>query len=161
MALLKVVIMIIIAINCISWICKKYFLGMRSLSSAAIIGFWLELKNLNDWLTTNKLSLNIAKTEFMMIGSRQRINASQNNIDIRIDDREVKRVHSTKSLGLHIDSNLTWSVHIEKVCKKISSAIGALKRIRSFITTRTAVEVYFALIQPHFDYCCSVWDGLG
>ena len=24
-----------------------------------------------------------------------------------------------------------------------------------------AVEVYFALIQPHFDYCCSVWDGLG
>ena len=52
-------------------------------------------------------------------------------------------------------------MHIEKVCKKISSAIGALKRIRSFITTRTAVEVYFALIQPHFDYCCSVWDGLG
>ena len=52
-------------------------------------------------------------------------------------------------------------MHIEKVCKKISSAIGALKRIRSFITTKTAVEVYFALIQPHFDYCCSVWDGLG
>ena len=69
MALLKVVIMIIITINCISWISKKYFLGMRSLSSAAIIGFWLELKNLNDWLITNKLSLNIAKTEFMIIGS--------------------------------------------------------------------------------------------
>ena len=97
----------------------------------------------------------------MIIGSRQRVNASQDNMDIRIDDREVKRVHSTKSLGLHIDSHLTWSVHIEKVCKMISSAIGALKRIRSFITTKTAVEVYFALIQPHFDYCCSVWDGLG
>ena len=117
-----------------------------------------ELKNLNDWL---ELSLNITKTEFMIIGSRQRVNASQDNIDIKIDDREVKRVHSTKSLGLHIDSHLTWSVHIEKVCKKISSAIGALKRIRSFITTKTAVEVYIALIQPHFDYCCSVWDGLG
>ena len=53
-------------------------------------------------------------------------------------------------------------MHIEKVCK-ISSAIVALKRIRSFITTnyKTAVQVYFALIQPHFDYCCSVWDGLG
>ena len=52
-------------------------------------------------------------------------------------------------------------MHIEKVCKKIFSAIGALKRIRSCITTKTAVEVYFALIQPHFDYCCSVSDGLG
>ena len=50
-----------------------------------------ELKNLNDWLITNKLSLNITKTEFMIIGSRQRVNASQDNIDIRIDDREVKR----------------------------------------------------------------------
>ena len=30
-----------------------------------------ELENLNKWLVTNKLSLNIAKTEFMIIGSRQ------------------------------------------------------------------------------------------
>ena len=25
----------------------------------------------------------------------------------------------------------------------------------------TTVQVYHALIHPHFDYCCSVWDGLG
>ena len=36
------------------------------------------------------------------------------------------------------------------ICKKISSAIGALKHNRSFITTKTAVQVYFSLIQPHF-----------
>ena len=89
-----------------------------------------------------------------------RVNASQDNIDIKIDDREVKRAHSTKSFGLHIDSHLALSVHIEKVCKNIPSAIGALMRIRSFTTTKAAVQVYFALIQPHFDYCCSVWDGL-
>ena len=23
------------------------------------------------------------------------------------------------------------------------------------------MQIYRALIQPHFDYCCSVWDGLG
>jgi hypothetical protein len=23
-----------------------------------------------------------------------------------------------------------------------------------------ALKIYGALIQPHFDYCCSVWDGL-
>ncbi|CAB4006188.1 Hypothetical predicted protein, partial [Paramuricea clavata] len=36
-----------------------------------------ELERLKSWLITNKLSLNIAKTEFMTIGSRQRINATQ------------------------------------------------------------------------------------
>ena len=48
-----------------------------------------------------------------------------------------------------------------KFLKKIASAIFALKRIRPYITTNTAIQVYQALIQPHFDYCCSVWDGLG
>ena len=49
-----------------------------------------ELKNLNSWLTANRLSLNITKTEFMIIGSRQRMNATQNDIAIRIRDRGKK-----------------------------------------------------------------------
>ena len=24
-----------------------------------------------------------------------------------------------------------------------------------------SIQIYQALIQPHFDYCCTVWDGLG
>ena len=39
----------------------------------------MELINLNTWLTSNKLSLNIAKTEFMVIGSRQRLATFDNN----------------------------------------------------------------------------------
>ena len=44
--------------------------------------------------------------------------------------------------------------------KKISSGIGALKRIRPLIDEKTAVKVYKALIEPHFDYCSTVWDGM-
>ena len=32
-----------------------------------------ELKNLHQWLLANRLSLNVAKTEFMIIGSRQKL----------------------------------------------------------------------------------------
>ena len=32
-----------------------------------------ELANLHEWLNVNKLSLNIVKTELMLIGSRQRL----------------------------------------------------------------------------------------
>jgi hypothetical protein len=31
----------------------------------------------------------------------------------------------------------------------------------ALITHRREIKLYHALIQPHFDYCCSVWDGLG
>ena len=61
----------------------------------------LELRNLQRWLITNRLSLYIAKTEFMVIGSNQRIHALSNNqIDIEIDGKSIKRVEEAKSLGL-------------------------------------------------------------
>ena len=77
-----------------------------------------ELKNLNSWLIANRLSLNITKTEFMIIGSRQRMNATQNDIAIRIRDREINRADVVKSLGMHIDRHLSWSEHIHKMSKK-------------------------------------------
>jgi len=35
-----------------------------------------------------------------------------------------------------------------------------LKRNRAYLSTRTAIQIYDALIRPHFDYCSQVWDGL-
>ena len=49
-------------------------------------------------------SLNVAKTELMIIRSRQRLHAQCDEIDISIDDKMVKRVDHTKSLGLTIDA---------------------------------------------------------
>ena len=41
-----------------------------------------------------------------------------------------------------------------------TSSIGALKRVRPFISMHTAIKIYKGLIEPHFDYCSVVWDGL-
>ena len=119
-----------------------------------------ELSNLNCWLKANKLSLNIAKTKFMIIGSRQKLQTQNDEFDIEIDGEKIKRVDHTKSLGLIIDDRLSWSKHVEEISKKVSSSIGALKRVRPFISTKTAVQIYNALTLPYFDYCSPVWDCL-
>ena len=72
----------------------------------------------------------------------------------------IKEVDHTKSLGLTIDDHLSWCKHVDEICKKVSSAIGALKRVRPFISKETAIQIYNALIMPHFDYCSPVWDCL-
>ena len=64
----------------------------------------------------------------------------------------------TKSLGVYIDPNLLWSKHVNETAKIISSGMGALKRLRPFICE--AILLYRALIEPYFDYCCPMWDGL-
>ena len=61
-----------------------------------------------------------------------------------------KKSKKLKSLGLFIDEHLSCAKHIEEISKKISSAIGALKRIRPFISESTALQIYQALILPHF-----------
>ena len=82
----------------------------------------------------------MAKTELLIIGSRQRLNTQCEEIDISIDDRTIKRVDHTNSMGLTIDAQLSWSKHVDEICKKASSAIGALKRVRPFIPTDVAVK---------------------
>ena len=122
-----------------------------------------ELINLYSGLKVNKPSLNIARTEFMAISTHQKFLAENcSEINIQLDSQLICTAEHAKSLGLIIDYWLSWSYHIREQCRKISSTIGALKRIRSPISRSTAVQIcnVNALIQPHFDYCSPLWDGL-
>ena len=120
-----------------------------------------DLANVFDWLQANKLTLNMTKTEFMLIGSRQRLNTLTTSPIIRMNSTQVSKVSATKSLGVMIDDKLDWHDHIEKLTKKIASGIGALKRIRHLIPASTLHLIYQALIKPHFDYCDIVWGNCG
>lgn len=93
-----------------------------------------DLASVSDWLIPvgNKLTLNKSKTEFMLIGSRQRLRSFVHSPSLKIDGAQISQVPSTKSLVIKIDENLTWNVHIENFSKKITSGIGALKYIRPF-----------------------------
>ena len=117
-----------------------------------------ELNNLTCCLTVNTLSLNVAKTELIIIGFRQRLNAECDKMDVSIHDTTIKRVDHTKSLGLTIDAQLSWSKHVDEICKKACSAIGVFKLVRPFILTEVAVQIYNTFILPHFDNCNPVWD---
>ena len=73
-----------------------------------------ELRSLNRWLISNKLSLNVAKTEFMVIGSNQRLHSfSDDQINVEINAKLITKVKEAKSLGVIIDEHLSWSNHID------------------------------------------------
>ena len=55
--------------------------------------------------------------------------------------------NQSKSLGL-IDENLSWKAHIHEISKNVSSGIGALKRVRPFVSMHTAIKTYKDLIEP-------------
>ena len=65
-----------------------------------------EFTNILNWLKENRLSLNSIKTEFMLIGSVQKIQPLNNLIAIR--------------------ANITWDDHIDYISVKIRRNIGIL-----------------------------------
>ena len=108
-----------------------------------------DLVNVSNWLIANKLTLNMTKTAFMLIGSSQRLCTLTVPPRSSINGSPIEHVTTAKSLGVLIDDNLTWRSHIDKLTKKTASGIGALH------------SIYQALVQPHFNYCNIVWGNCG
>ena len=118
-----------------------------------------DLENIHQWLLANKLTLNREKTEYMIIGSRQKLSKITIEPEIRIGETAIKRVRNSKTLGVLIDEHLTWDGQLESVQTKVSRAIGMLRRVRKVVPKTTLTKVYNAIILPHFDYCSLVWDN--
>ena len=97
----------------------------------------------------------------MLIGSRQRLSALSDTLELSIDNLPIEQVPSVKSLGIYINENLTQHSHIDKLCKKIASAIGAIKRVKPFVPQSTLLNIYNSLVQSHFVYCSLVWGNCG
>ena len=118
-----------------------------------------DLESVNNWLVCNKLTLNATKTEFMLIGSRQRLNTLPRPPHLTIGGVLVNQVSTAKSLDVYIDENLSWASHNEKLIKKVASGIGAFKRIRPCVPFETLKIILNVLVRPHFDYCSVVWGN--
>ena len=102
-----------------------------------------DLFNVNELLIANKLTLNETKTEFMIIGSRQRVPSFDNQV--------IKRV-------VILNEHLTWNKHIDERNKKISNNIALLRRAKSFVPEHILNKMYNAFVIPNFYYCSTVWN---
>ena len=124
-----------------------------------------DLIALKGWLEGNKLSLNVAKTETMIIGS----NKTLHKIDtpdapkpqFRIGSEDVRLVSDVKYLRVQVDQELKWTNHLTTVTKKISRGIGILRCAKQYLPPATIETMYRSLVEPYFRYCCPVWGNAG
>ena len=77
-----------------------------------------ELKNIDSWLNANKLTLNVNKTNFIVFHTPNN-QASPNNLSLYIRNNTIKRVNSTKFLGVTIHEHLNWKMYMECILKQI------------------------------------------
>ena len=97
----------------------------------------------------NKLSLNVAKTKFMVF------HASKESVvypELQINGNNIERVTRFILGGLLLESNLSWNKHINHISLKVSKAIGIVYRLKSVYPLSVLLTLYNTLVLPYFNY---------
>ena len=113
------------------------------------------------WFVANGLQLNPDKTEAMFLGTPQNIlhSSISDTSTLDISGSSVKVTDQIKSLGVYIDSRLSFKKQVSSICRASYSNIKALRKIRSTLDNETANTVACAIVSTRIDYCNSVLIG--
>ena len=104
-----------------------YFFSHKNLAQLEMI-INVELAHVQTWLSTNKLSLNIDKSNLRSIPPpTKKVNIS---IKLNINDTSLKKKPCIKYLGIMLDSNLNWKSHVNYISTKIKRSVGILSNLR-------------------------------
>ena len=74
-----------------------------------------EIKHDDDWLISNKLTLNCSKTKFMVLTRSHELQ----KIKINVVAGAVEEVNQVKYLGVPTDNQLKWQQQLDHVCKNL------------------------------------------
>ena len=114
-----------------------------------------ELNGTIKWLNANRLSLNIDKTNIMIL--RPKGNNEKKSPTIHINGSSILEVGNAKFLGVIIDNKLNWLEHIKFISRKIAKGTGIIIKARKSFESETLLNLYNALILPHISYCVHIW----
>lgn len=134
--------------------------------------FTIAEKGLNvvsEWLRSNLLTLNVAKTNYIcfsidkrtqpMTDYKLKIHSCNETDKATCRCEVVNRVTAVKYLGVHLDYRLSWHLQIDNVNNRTRKLIWIFKKLRQVATMKLLKQIYIALAQSVIGYCIPVWGG--
>jgi len=113
------------------------------------------LTHITTWMTSNLLSLNSAKTEFLLIGLKRQLSKIHNS------STSIHTTQSARNFGFIFDEHLSFSDQISALSKSCYHHIRALRCIRPYLDLHTAKTVATSIVHSSkLDYCNSMYYGL-
>jgi hypothetical protein len=71
----------------------------------------------------------------------------------------LKQTSNFKYLGVVIDANLNFKAQVLEIPKKVKRNIGAISKIRNFVTMDILINLYYSLIYPFLTYALVAWGN--
>jgi hypothetical protein len=108
------------------------------------------LESVHTWLTPNCLSVNPAKTEYLIIGTHQQ-RAKFVTSSISFQGTILSPTDSTRNLGVIFDKDFSFKHHISAICKTSYYYIRQIRQVLSLFDTNSAIILANSVVSSKFD----------
>ena len=112
-----------------------------------------EFIHILDWLSANKLIINLNKTHLMLFTNRSR----PQSISINANGHIINEISQTKFLGVMLDNKLCWDAHTKYISQKVSKSVALISILKWTLPTKILKTLYYSMVFPYFNYCNIIW----
>jgi len=95
-----------------------------------------ELFKVHDLMSVYKLSINYAKSMYLLTGKKVQSNLAEEFL-VRLGNHQIKPEQSVKYLGVIVDEKLNWSSHLKHVETKLAFASRVIYKTRNILPLNT------------------------
>ena len=88
----------------------------------------------------------------MYFGTSHQTKNLDHSIQMKIQNTELQLVDHYKYLGVTLDKNLNYKLHIDNLLKTLKYKIYILAKLRPYLTTQSSLNIYKTTIMPYIDY---------
>ena len=96
----------------------------------------IELRKIDTWIVSNKLSLNFSKSCYL-ITNKVPSKSCNTNLSLILNSTPLKHQQTVKYLGLYVDETLRWSMHIQQLSLQLARYAEIFYRTRNLVPRKT------------------------
>ena len=103
------------------------------------------------WARQNKMYMNMPKNKALLVTGkrlRKRMVQDTGKLEVKTDNAEIEQVANHKLLGMIMHEHLTYEVHVDKLCNKLSKRLGLLRHISPYLKKNQRIIYFNAVIKP-------------
>ena len=109
-----------------------------------------------DWFANNDLHANQDKFQGMIMGKN---NVTTTQLDVY--GSKIECVDSMKLLGVTVDKQLNFKLHVSEICVKAARQLNVLRRLSKYLNLPSKLSIYKSFISSTFDYSPVAWIFCG
>ena len=115
-----------------------------------------DLSSLSSWIAASRMQVNVRKSSVMWFRIRQS-KARVSLPPVCLDGSSLSCVEHHKYLGVHFDPQLSWSIHVGHICKKMSYYLYLINYYHRVLPSHILKMLADSLVLSQLIYALSVW----